>query len=253
MPTFKLTLCYDGTDFAGWQIQPGHETIQGDLQRALENLIGTAIPVVGSGRTDAGVHALGQVASLTVPDWPHGAAALARALNTQLPPAIAVLDACEVADQFHAIRDATRKTYRYQLQIGGVRDVFEHRYRWHLKRPLNVDAMRQAARHLIGQHDFASFQAAGAERKTTVRNVVGCELVEQPASQPDRVQLAIEIAADGFLYNMVRNIVGTLVEVGWSKRTADSVADTLAQKNRDAAGPTAPPHGLFLVRVDYDS
>jgi len=251
MPTFKLTLRYDGTDFAGWQVQPGQETIQGQLQSAARELTGIDIHVIGSGRTDAGVHALGQVASLTLPDWEHGSNALMRALNTQLPATIVVFGACQVPDQFHAIRDATSKRYRYQLQIGGVRDVFDYRHRWHLKGPLDIAAMKTASQHFIGRHDFASFQAAGAKRKSTVRNVTACDFVEQPTDQPGRTDLAIEIEADGFLYNMVRNIVGTLVEVGWGKRSADSIAEILQQKARDAAGQTAPAHGLFLLRVSY--
>lgn len=251
MPTFKLTIRYDGTPFAGWQVQPGQATIQGHLQSALRSITGQDIQAVGSGRTDAGVHALGQVASLTLPHWPHGGDALTRALNTHLPETIVVTETVPAADQFHAIRDAVSKRYRYQLQIGGVRDVFDYRYRWHLKGPLAVDAMQRAASHFVGHHDFAGFQAAGGERKTTTRHVRACEIIAQPAADPGRRDLAIEIEADGFLYNMVRNMVGTLVEVGWGKRSADSIPELIQEKDRGAAGQTAPARGLFLLRVDY--
>ena len=250
--TFKLTIAYDGTDFAGWQVQPNQPTVQGKLHRALEAITGQQIHAVGSGRTDSGVHAFGQVASLTIPNWRHSAADLGRALNTQLPETIVIEEVVDAPDRFHAIRDAIGKRYRYQLQIGGTRDAFQFRYRWHLPGPLDVDAMRDAAVRLIGRHDFASFQAAGSQRKTTTRTVRACQLIDQPSTRPDRHDLAIEVEADGFLYNMVRNIVGTLVEVGWGKRTADSIAATLAACDRDAAGQTAPAHGLCLVRVDYD-
>jgi tRNA pseudouridine38-40 synthase len=250
--TFKLTIAYDGTDFAGWQVQPNQQTIQGNLHRALREITGQEIHAVGSGRTDAGVHALGQVVSLTIPHWQHSAGDLARALNTQLPETIAITAVVDAPERFHAIRDAIGKRYRYQLQIGGTRDVFQYRYRWHLKGPLDVDAMRDAAINFVGSHDFASFQAAGSQRKTTTRNVRACQLIDQSSDAPDRRDLAIEVEADGFLYNMVRNIVGTLVEVGWGKRPADSIPAILAACDRDAAGQTAPAHGLFLVRVDYE-
>jgi tRNA pseudouridine38-40 synthase len=249
---FKLTIAYDGTDFAGWQVQPGQQTIQGNLHRALQKITGNDVHVVGSGRTDAGVHAIAQVASLTLPNWRHSAGDLMRAINVHLPETIAVTDALDAPENFHAIRDAIGKRYRYQLQIGGPRDVIDFRYRWRLKGPLRLDNVRIAASAFVGRHDFASFQAAGGQRKSTIRTVAACDVIEQGCDPVGRHHVAIEIEADGFLYNMVRNIVGTLVEVGWGRRTPDSIAEILARGDRDAAGQTAPANALFLLRVDYE-
>jgi tRNA pseudouridine38-40 synthase len=249
--TFKLTIAYDGTDYAGWQIQPGQATIQGKLQRALHRITGQQIHVVGSGRTDSGVHAIAQVASLTIPDWRHEADSLARALNRDLPDTIVVTDSVEVPERFHAIRDAKRKRYRYQLQLGGLRNAFDYRYHWRLKRPVDIDAMSAAAAHFVGRRDFASFQGAGSQRLTTVREVRACELIRQPESSPQADRIAIEVEADGFLYNMVRCIVGTIVEVGWGNRSPESIDQIFKATDRDVAGQTAPAHALFLLRVDY--
>lgn len=263
--TFKLTIAYDGTEFAGWQVQPGQPTIQAALQSALASLTPGPIRLIGSGRTDAGVHALAQVASCTLPAWRAPAEALRRALNTGLPPTICVLHVEEAAPGFHALRDATRKRYRYQIRVGGLPDPFGYRYHWHLRGPLDVTAMRSAAWRLVGRHDFASFEATGSPRQSTVRHVRSCEVIESPLRQapsagfelpPDAGGagrgLAVEVEADGFLYNMVRNIVGTLVEIGRRRQPAEWIEEVLALKNRDAAGPTAPPQGLFLKRVDYE-
>lgn len=250
--SFKLIVAYDGTAFSGWQVQPGEPTIQGMLQRALREVTGgQEIQVIGSGRTDSGVHAIAQVASCRLP-WRDDAARLATALNANLPSDVVVREAIDAPDGFHAIRDAVGKRYRYQLQTGGIRDPFEHRYRWRLHRALNVDRMKLAAERIVGVHDFASFQAAGSDRKTTVREVWACDVIEQPTGlQGDSTYLAIEVEANGFLYNMVRNIVGTLVQVGREKESPEWVEEVFAARNRDVAGPTAPAHGLFLLRVDY--
>lgn len=248
--SFKLTIAYDGTNFSGWQVQPQKATVQGCLQEAFQQLTGEEIQVIGSGRTDAGVHALAQVASCCVP-WRDSAEHLMRALNTQLPDSIVVREVGDAPSGFHAIRDAIGKRYRYQVQMGGVRDAFDYRYHWHLHRNLDLDQMRMAAQRIVGVHDFRSFQAAGSERKTTVREVRACELIVSPMTDGHPCKLAIEVEADGFLYNMVRNIVGTLMEVGLGKQSADWIDDVLAVRNRDLAGPTAPAHGLFLLRVDY--
>ena len=248
--SFKLTIAYDGTGFAGWQVQPGKATIQGALQDAFLKLTGNRVQVIGSGRTDAGVHAIAQVASCRL-SWRDPAERLVRALNSQLPDTIAVTDACDAVADFHAIRDATGKRYRYQLQVGGVRDPFQYSFRWHLHGTIDRNAIRAAAQRIVGRHDFQSFQASGSDRKTTVRNVVACDLIEQSTGVGEASHLAIEVEADGFLYNMVRNIVGTLIEVGRGKQTPNWIDDVLAACNRDVAGPTAPAHGLFLTRVDY--
>ena len=257
--TFKLTVAYDGTEYVGWQVQPNGESIQGVLQRVLGEVTKQQVSVVGSGRTDAGVHALAQVASCTIGRWNATADDLGKALNTSLPNAIVVNKVVDAPDDFHAIRDAIGKRYRYQLQIGGPHDPLEYRYRWRLRGPLDLSAMRLAARRVEGEHDFASFQASGAPRRTTVRCVRACQLIAQsdPFDRDDQQcreqvqRIAIEVEANGFLYNMVRNIVGSLVEVGRGKYPATWIDDVIAARNRNVAGPTAPPQGLFLQRVDY--
>jgi len=268
--TLQLVLHYDGSAFSGWQVQPGRSTIQAMLELAIKQICGEQVRVTGSGRTDTGVHAIAQVASFSLATWRASAADLCRALNSKLPSDISISSISDAPEDFHAIRDATGKRYRYQLQIGGTRDAFEYRYRWHLQGPIDVAAMQEAAKHLVGKHDFASFQATGAVRKSTVRDVRELViLIEQRqgsegqgrASQGRAGQggepvgggqyVSLEIEADGFLYNMVRNIVGTLVEVGRGKQSPAWVADVLAGADRTKAGPTAPPHGLFLMRVDY--
>lgn len=250
--SFKLTIAYDGTEFAGWQVQPGQPTIQQVIQRALSKVCKESVRVVGSGRTDAGVHALGQVASCTLPNWRASPTDLMRAVNCHLPPTVVVRDVAEVANGFHAIADAVGKRYRYQLQIGGNRDAFEYRYRWHLRRDVDVDAIRDAATRFVGRQDFASFQASGSDpKKTTTRDLRACDVIEQERLGEGILRFAIEVEADGFLYNMVRNIVGTLVEVGYGKRPPEWISEVIAACDRGAAGPTAPSHGLFLIRVDY--
>ncbi len=256
--TFKMTVAYDGTAYAGWQVQPRRQTIQSCLEKAIAQVCRQRVRVTGSGRTDSGVHALGQVASFSLDHWRASPAALARALNSKLPDDISVLRIDEAVDDFHAIRDAAGKRYRYQLRIGGTRDAFDYRYRWYLPGPIDVDAMRRAAEAIQGRHDFASFQAAGADRKTTVRHVRDLAIIDQPPPERSPVSplvaasnLAIEVEADGFLYNMVRNIVGSLVEVGRGKRPPAWVSDVIAARDRKQAGPTAPPHGLFMMWVQY--
>jgi tRNA pseudouridine38-40 synthase len=256
MRTLKLTLAYDGTDFAGWQFQPGQRTIQQTLQEAVERITGEPAPVVASGRTDAGVHALGQVAAFETnsslsPD------VMQRALNAELPNDIVVLAVAEVPAGFDPIRHAHRKSYQYIVHDGPLPDVFSRRYAWHIYRRLDSEAMHRAAQALVGRHDFSSFETSGSERVSTNRTVIALTVARQRrsrAGEPEtgRGEIRIEITADGFLYNMMRNIVGTLVEVGRGQREQSWPAAVLAAKDRRAAGPTAPPQGLFLVRVEYE-
>lgn len=257
MPTFKLTLAYDGTDYVGWQVQPNGPTIQSEVQSALALIVGREVKIVGSGRTDSGVHAAGQVASFCVPDWPHGASMFVRALNAKLPDSIAALDCEIVSDGFHAIADVVSKRYRYQLQIGGPPDPMAARDRWRLRGRevgdgvLDVEKMRAAAERIVGRQDFSSFEAAGAPRTSSIRHVTECRVVDQVDPSGRRRWIAVEVAANGFLYNMVRNIVGTLVEVGRGRRPVEWVDQVIAARDRSVAGATAPPHGLTMVSVKY--
>jgi tRNA pseudouridine38-40 synthase len=249
MRSIKLTLAYDGTDFAGWQVQPGRRTVQAVLEAALEKITGQPVRTLASGRTDAGVHALGQVVGLrTGTHLP--ADVIRRALNAELPRDVAAVEVAEAPVNFHPIRDVVRKYYLYTIHDGPVRDVFRRRYCWHwtLGR-LDERAMAEGAQALVGTHDFASFQSSGAERATTVRTVFACSVAREEGSPADRVR--IDIAADGFLYNMVRAIVGSLAEVGRGARAPAWIGEVLGAADRGAAGPTAPPEGLFLMSVDY--
>lgn len=248
MPSIKLTLAYDGTAYAGWQFQPGQPTLQGALEEALARITGESIRTVASGRTDAGVHAEGQVVSFSCASR-LAPEVLQRALNAELPPDIAVRDACRVADGFHATHDALRKRYRYVIHDGAVRDVFRLRYCWHFRKRLDTAAMQRAGQTLVGTHDFASFQTTGSERATTVRTIFDLQVARSLPGQGD--QVILEVEADGFLYNMVRTIVGTLVPIGTGKRPETWAAEVLQACDRRAAGPTAPARGLFLWKVFY--
>ena len=254
MPTFKLTLSYDGTNYAGWQVQPDSTTVQGTLEAAIAAVTGRTVRVLASGRTDAGVHALGQVVGVRLPTE-LSAEVLGRALNATLPDDIAVLDVAIVADGFHAIGDAHRKCYRYVIHDGPVREVFRRNYCWdYLRGRLDARAMHRAAQALAGRHDFASFQSSGAERESTVRTVYEISVrreAEQGRAGGPADWVVLEVEADGFLYNMVRAIIGTLVEVGRGRRPQSWPAEVVRAVDRSAAGPTAPPQGLFLVQVEY--
>jgi tRNA pseudouridine38-40 synthase len=257
VPTRKLTLAYDGSSFVGWQRQAEGDSIQGVLEDVLSRFDGVAVTVHGAGRTDAGVHALGQVASVRLASEIDDAT-LARALNAQLPEAIRVLRAETVDDDFHARFSATGKTYRYLIGRGDVAPPFARAFAWHVPEPLDLLAMRRAAQHLVGEHDFSAFRSAGSGPPDSVRVVTRAEVLLAGPSAPlallgaSNELLAVEVAANGFLRHMVRAIVGTLVEVGRGWREPESVASLVAAGARSDAGATAPPHGLFLVRVDYD-
>jgi len=245
MPRFKIVLAYDGTDFVGWQRQASGTSIQGLLEDALRALDDRAVTVTGAGRTDAGVHALGQVAAFSL-ERAIDAGALVRAVNARLPEAVRVLTACEAAAAFNPRFDARAKTYRYRIWNGAVLSPFERRYAWHVPGALDADAMAAAARRLEGRHDFAAFQAAGSEVATTERTIFSSRLSTSGADV-----ISYDISGDGFLRHMVRSMVGTLVEIGRGRRRVEWIDDVLASRDRAAAGPTVPAAGLFLVSVDY--
>jgi tRNA pseudouridine38-40 synthase len=245
--TVKLTLAYDGTPFVGWQRQAQGVSIQGLVEEALARLEGGPVTVHGAGRTDAGVHALGQVASARI-TASHPVDVIARALNACLPPEVRVTGVEEAADDFHARFSARAKTYRYMIRNAPTASPFERAYVWHVPDALDRDAMREAAVALVGTHDFAALRSVGGDVHSTTRTITASGF----APQDDPGLLAYEISGDGFLRHMVRAIVGTLVETGRGQRAASSIAAVLARGNRAEAGATAPPHGLFLVRVVYD-
>lgn len=246
MPTFRLVLEYDGTDFEGWQRQdPAHRSVQGEVEKALARVTGERVGVVGAGRTDAGVHAEGQVASVRV-DTELDAERLARALNAVLPADVAVVSARPEADTFHARRDARSKLYRYQIWNGAHRSPLrERRWAW-VRAPLDVEAMRRAAAHLAGRHDFASFQSRGSSPRTTERTLFAVDLGGEAGGE-----LWLRVEGDGFLRHMVRNLAGTLIEVGRGRRPPEAMPAVLAARDRRAAGPRAAAAGLTLVRVRY--
>lgn len=245
----KLTLAYDGTDYVGWQRQTNGLSVQEVVERAWRKVTGEEVTATASGRTDSGVHALGQVVGIpTASGLP--ADVLLRAMNTYLPGDVVVLRAEEAPADFDPIRHAKRKRYRYVIQDGRILDVLARRYSWFVPQELDAAAMRSAAQHLLGTHDFASFQSAGSERATTVRTVMDISLEQDRG--PLRESLVFEIEADGFLYNMVRAIVGSLVKVGRGAHPPAWLKQILEANDRTLAGPTAPPQGLFMVSVDYD-
>jgi tRNA pseudouridine38-40 synthase len=244
MRSFKLTIAYDGTNYVGWQRQATGVSIQQLVERAFEPIAGEAPAVAGAGRTDAGVHALGQVASVKI-DTALPAATLRRALNFRLPADVRVLRVEDAPLEFHARFEAAGKRYRYRLATASVLSPFERWFVWHAPGRRDIDAMRQGAAALVGCHDFVSFQAVDPESEDTVRTVRELTIREDPA------ELVFDIEGDGFLRHMVRTIVGTLAEVGAGRRTPASIPDVLAARSRHAAGRTAPARGLTLVEVTY--
>lgn len=244
----KLTLAYDGTRYQGWQRQANGPTIQASLEDALRQITGESTHIIGSGRTDSGVHAWGQVANFRTSSS-LSAPTLRKALNATLPEDIVVREVVDAPATFHAINDAISKRYRYVLQSGRINDPFALRHAWFVKRVLDIDAMRRAATNLVGEHDFASFQATGSPRQSTIRTMLDATV--KLHDEAERTKVYIEVEANGFLYNMVRIIAGTLVEVGQGRRLADSIPSLLEVRDRTRAGMTAPPHGLYLLHVRY--
>ena len=251
MRNLKLTLAYDGSDFSGWQVQPEAPTIQGTLASAIGRVTGEKVLPQGSGRTDAGVHALGQVATFesqaVIP-----VKNLVVALNDVLPASIRVLRAEEAAADFHARHSAKAKTYRYRMYRGGICPPFLARYVWHYPYPLNETAMGAAAELVIGEHDFTSFAAVDAEKgipekgpEQNVRQIFSSSLARQGE------ELVYTLRGDGFLHHMVRNLMGTFVLVGKATLVPGDISRILAARNRSAAGATAAASGLYLVEVEY--
>lgn len=275
VPRYKLTIAYDGTDFCGWQKQEPPDpdtptgrtslrTVQGMLEETVrEALREPSVVLTGASRTDSGVHAWGQVAAFSsVADpsvgvgWPEerGTDALVRALNSRLPRDVLVRDAAVVDDDFEPIGGAIEKEYTYTIESGIHRPLWDRNHVWHTWHELDLDRMNRAAAMMVGEHDFAAFAQINHGRKTTVRTIFGCSVSQPPAENrsPDAgCRYQIRVSGSGFLYNMVRIIAGTLVEVGRGKIEPGEVASIIASKDRRKAGPTLPPMGLRLEWVRY--
>lgn len=247
MKNFKLILEYDGTAYFGWQRQKKERTIQGEIETAIQGVIGEKTTVHGSGRTDAGVHALGQTANFLCRTRLNSEE-MHRALNALLPKDISVRGCEPVPETFHARFDAIGKTYRYCIDNRPVRPAVGRQYAWHISSPLDLTAIQKALPHIRGTQDFKAFEGAGSPRDHTVRTVSRASI-----QRDNNGQVEFEISANGFLRFMVRNLVGTLVDVGLGKRTPDDVKDIREAQDRGRAGITAPPHGLFLMNVEYDA
>src|SRR5438309_6810237 len=245
MRNIKLILSYDGSDFFGWQTQPGFRTVQETLESAITELTGERIRANASGRTDTGVHAVGQVVNF-YSNTRHPPEVLVRAINAYLPPDVVVREACDRPEAFDANRDARRKLYRYVIHDGPVPNVFLRRYCCQSRHPLDVALMRAAAEPLTGRHDFHSFETDWPNRMSSVRTITHLAL----SRMGDWIWLDVE--ADGFLYNMVRAIAGTLINVGRGYWPETEVEAILNARDRTRAGPTAPAQGLFLMRVTYE-
>jgi tRNA pseudouridine38-40 synthase len=248
MRNMRLVLSYDGTDFSGWQMQSDAATIQGTLAYAVGRVTGENVLPQGSGRTDAGVHALAQVATLAT-ESPIPEPNFVRALNDTLPASIRVLEAKEVPKDFHARKSARRKTYRYRIYRGDICPPYLARYVWHYPYPLDEDAMAEAAKFILGEHDFTSFAAVdpekGVEETSNVRKIFSSSWGR------DGDEFLYTVEGNGFLHHMVRNLVGTFLLVGKQTWQTSDVARVLAERNRSEAGATAPARGLWLVKVEY--
>jgi tRNA pseudouridine38-40 synthase len=241
---YKMTIAYDGTGYGGWQVQPNAITIQSLIERALKIILRSPTTVIGSGRTDAGVHALGQSAHFSS-DEPIDVFKTIASLNGLLPLEIRVLDLIIASPDFHARYKAISKTYHYRLHLEKIPDPFKQSYAYHVPHPVDLSLLKEAASLLIGTHDFTSFTNRGSKVKDRIRTLQRLDLIPEPGG------VRLEFEGDGFLYKMVRNIVGTLLDVCAGKLSKEQILPILAVKDRRVAGRAAPPHGLYLVEVTY--
>lgn len=239
-----MTLAYDGTLYRGWQLQPGADTIQGRVESALGRMAGEEVRVTAAGRTDSGVHAWAQTAHFRLPR-PIPPQGTLRGLNAMLPDDIRVVEVSEAPEDFHARFDAVSKTYRYYIDRSEVPSPLRVRFALSYPHPLRRESLEDAAARIQGEHDFAGFRASSCRARTTLRRVSCSKFLDEGD------ELVYEISATGFLHHMVRNLMGTLLEVGRGKRCPESIEAVFASGRREEAGPTAPAKGLHLVRVDY--
>lgn len=246
---YKLTIAYDGTAYCGWQVQPNGITVQEILQKKISIITRIPVSLIGSGRTDAGVHALGQIANFHSPLIPdlyrfHGS------LNSLLPPDIRILNAEEATNTFHAQYSATGKIYHYHLHLNRVMNPFKRCYSYHIKQKIDLNQLKEAAQLFVGTHDFTSFaneRHLGSAARNPIRTLFRLDIKEEEGG------IRLEFEGDGFLYKMVRNITGTLIETASGKYSKDDIRLMFQVKDRKAAGQAAPPQGLFLVKVHYPS
>ncbi len=268
MKNYKMTIEYDGSRYQGWQrLKDNDKTIQGKIEDVLSKMCSHKVEIHGSGRTDAGVHAKGQVASFKI-ETQMSCDKIQDYLNEYLPEDIAVIDLCEAEERFHARLTPCRKTYLYRINNSNISDVFERKYVYNVPEKLDVEKMKKAASYLTGEHDFVGFSSLKKVKKSTIRTIyecrvqsAECRVVDNPSVSPmashlplhkgGKDEIDIYITGDGFLYNMVRIIVGTLIEVGKGEREAEDVLNILKNKNREEAGFTAPSQGLTLYEVRY--
>ncbi len=246
MRNIKLTIEYDGKEFHGWQKQPNKLNIQGTIEKAIEQITGEQVELTASGRTDRGVHALGQVANFkTNSNIPIEKFAIA--INSNLKKSIIIQSAEEVEETFHSRLSCKRKTYRYIINNSKLGTAIYRNLETHIPMKLDLDKMKQAIQYFIGEHDFKAFRASGTSAKSSVRRIDQAEIIEK-----DKDRIWIELTGNGFLYNMVRIIAGTLVEVGLGNIQPEEIPSIIEDKKRERAGKTLPPQGLYLVRVEYE-
>ncbi len=245
MRNIKLIIEYDGRDYNGWQKQPNHLNIQGEIEKAIQNVTREQVELIGSGRTDAGVHAFGQVANFKInSDFP--IEKMATAINSQLKQSIRILKAEEVPLDFHSRYHCHKKTYSYIIDNSDQGTAIYRNITYHVSQPLDVEKMQKAVTYLVGEHDFASFKSSGTSSKSSVRTIYQAQVLKE------QERVLIMLTGNGFLYNMVRIIAGTLVQVGLGEISPEEVKNILEAKDRQKAGKTLPPQGLFLMNVDYD-
>ena len=247
MRNIRLTIEYDGKDFNGWQKQPNKLNIQGEIERAIELITGEEnIDLIASGRTDAGVHALGQVANFKTNNMSIPIEKFALAINTKLKRSVRIKKAEEVDERFHSRYTCKRKTYRYVINNNQCESAIYRNFEYHMPVELDIKAMQKAVKYFEGEHDFKAFKASGTSSKSSVRTIYKADIYQE------NEKIFIEITGNGFLYNMVRIIVGTLVEVGLGKIKPEKIIDIIQQGKRENAGKTFPPNGLYLLKVMYD-
>lgn len=245
MRNIKLTIEYDGKEYKGWQKQPKHLNIQGEIENAIKTITGEEVELIGSGRTDAGVHAFGQVANFKIEsDFPIDK--IATAINSQLKKSIRVLKAEEVPLEFHSRYHCHQKTYAYIIDNSEQGTAIYRNTTHHISKPLNIENMQKAANYLVGEHDFSSFKSSGTSSKSSVRTIYQAQILKE------QTRVVIMLTGNGFLYNMVRIIAGTLVEVGLGDKLPEEMKDIIEAKDRQKAGKTLPAQGLFLMNVNYD-